>query len=57
MPFEQLTVDPGGATIVVWVGGGDEESLKLRQPPRASGISTTSNNFFMRWILSGRHRI
>jgi hypothetical protein len=50
--LEQVTVDPGGTTTVVLRGGG-ALSWKLRQPPRLSGISATSNNFFMRVILSG----
>jgi hypothetical protein len=51
MPLEQVTVEPGGTTTVVFRGGG--LSWKLRQPPRLKGISATSNNFFMRGILSG----
>jgi hypothetical protein len=55
-PFEQLTVDPGGTTIVVFFGGGGL-SWKLRQPPRLSGMRTTRINLRMRWIPSGRHCI
>jgi hypothetical protein len=37
MPFEQVTVEPGGTTIVVlFLGGGGLLLLKL-QPPNASG--------------------
>jgi hypothetical protein len=50
-----VTVEPGGTTIVVFFGGG-ALSWKLRQPPKLSGTRTTSSNFFMRWILSGRQR-
>jgi hypothetical protein len=45
MPLEQLTVDPGGTTIVLRGGGG--LSWKLKHPPRLSGINATSSNFFM----------
>ena len=39
-PFEQTTVEPGGTTIVVlFEGGRGLLLLKLRKPPRASGIS------------------
>jgi hypothetical protein len=43
--------------MVVFLGGGEELPLKLRQPERPSGISATSSNFRMGWILSRRHRI
>jgi hypothetical protein len=52
-----VTVDPGGTTMVVFRGGGEELPLKLRHPLRPNGISATSRNFFMRRVLSGRHRI
>ncbi len=45
MPFEQVTVEPGGTTTVVFRGGA--LSLKLRHPARLSGISAVSRIFFM----------
>jgi hypothetical protein len=45
--LEQVTVDPGGTTMVVLFGGGDEWLLKLRQPPKPTGSSATSRSFFM----------
>jgi hypothetical protein len=49
MPFEQVTLDPGGTTMVFLCGGGF--SWILRHPPKLSGINAASSNFFMRWIL------
>ncbi len=46
MPFEQVTVEPGGTTTVVSRGGG-ESSWKLRHPPRLSGSRATSSNLRM----------
>jgi hypothetical protein len=55
--LEQVTVDPGGTTMVVFLGGGDEWLLKLRQPAKPIGRSATSTSFFMQLALSGRHCI
>jgi hypothetical protein len=51
MPFEQVTVDPGGTTMVELRGAGGL-SWKLRQPPKLSGIRAANSNFFMRVVLS-----
>jgi hypothetical protein len=43
LPFEQTTEDPGGTTIVVWLGGGLSLLPKLMQPPSAR-VSNSGTN-------------